>query len=79
MRAGDSRARDALFVAAYADLHRLARARLREGARDVVLDTTCLVHESYLRSVSAVLPDLRRRRRRVHGILGTPKRGVQSV
>jgi RNA polymerase sigma factor (TIGR02999 family) len=53
MQAGDSGARDALFAAAYADLHRLARARLREGARDVVLDTTCLVHESYLRFVSA--------------------------
>jgi RNA polymerase sigma factor (TIGR02999 family) len=53
MQAGDSGARDALFAAAYAELHRLARARLRQGARDVVLDTTCLVHESYLRFVSA--------------------------
>ena len=53
MRAGESGARDALFAAAYAELHRLARSRLREGARDVVLDTTCLVHESYLRFVSA--------------------------
>ena len=53
MKAGESGVRDALYAAAYADLHRLARARLREGARDVVLDTTCLVHESYLRFVSA--------------------------
>jgi len=53
MHAGDLGARDALFAAAYAELHRLARARLREGARDVVLDTTSLVHESYLRFVSA--------------------------
>jgi RNA polymerase sigma factor (TIGR02999 family) len=53
MHAGDSGARDALFAAAYAELHRLARARLREGARDVVLDTTSLVHESYLRFVTA--------------------------
>jgi RNA polymerase sigma factor (TIGR02999 family) len=53
VRAGDSGARDALFAAAYAELHRLARARLREGARDAVLDTTSLVHESYLRFVSA--------------------------
>jgi RNA polymerase sigma factor (TIGR02999 family) len=52
MHAGDAGARDALFAAAYAELRRLARARLREGARDVVLDTTCLVHESYLRFVS---------------------------
>ena len=50
MQAGDAGARDALFAAAYAELRRLARVRLREGARDVVLDTTCLVHES----VSAV-------------------------
>jgi len=53
IQAGDSGARAALFAAAYAELHRLARSRLREGARDVVLDTTCLVHESYLRFVSA--------------------------
>jgi RNA polymerase sigma factor (TIGR02999 family) len=53
VQAGDSGARDALFAAAYAELHRLARSRLRDGARDVVLDTTCLVHESYLRFVSA--------------------------
>ena len=53
MQAGDSGARDALFAAAYAELQRLARSRLREGTRDVVLDTTCLVHESYLRFVSA--------------------------
>ncbi len=52
VQAGDSGARDALFAAAYADLHSLARARLRQGARDVMLDTTCLVHESYLRFVS---------------------------
>jgi RNA polymerase sigma factor (TIGR02999 family) len=51
--AGDPAARDALFAAAYAELHRLARARLRDGGRDSVLDTTCLVHESYLRFVSS--------------------------
>jgi hypothetical protein len=43
--------RDALFAAAYSELHRLARARLRDGGRNTVLDTTCLVHESYLRFV----------------------------
>jgi RNA polymerase sigma factor (TIGR02999 family) len=53
IQAGDSGARNALFAAAYAELHRLAGARLRQGARDVVLDTTCLVHESYLRFLSA--------------------------
>ena len=53
IQAGDPAARDALFAAAYAELHRLARARLRDGGRDSVLDTTCLVHESYLRFVSS--------------------------
>jgi RNA polymerase sigma factor (TIGR02999 family) len=51
LHAGDSAARDALFAAAYPELHRLARARLRDGGRNTVLDTTGLVHESYLRFV----------------------------
>jgi RNA polymerase sigma factor (TIGR02999 family) len=53
MQAGDKGARDALFAAAYTELHRLARARLRDGGRSTVLDTTGLVHESYLRFVHA--------------------------
>ena len=53
LRAGDRRARDALFAAAYTELHRLARSRLRDGGRNTVLDTTCLVHEAYLRFESA--------------------------
>jgi RNA polymerase sigma factor (TIGR02999 family) len=53
IQAGDTEARDALFAAAYAELHRLARARLRDGGRNTVLDTTCLVHESYLRFLGA--------------------------
>lgn len=53
MRAGDAEARDALFVAAYEELRRLARARLREGGRSAVLETTSLVHECYLRFVGA--------------------------
>ncbi len=40
---------DELFAAAYRDLRQLARARLRGGGRNTVLDTTALVHESYLR------------------------------
>jgi RNA polymerase sigma factor (TIGR02999 family) len=51
MRAGDGAARDALFSAAYQELQRLARARLRDGGRDTVLETTSLVHECYLRFV----------------------------
>jgi RNA polymerase sigma factor (TIGR02999 family) len=53
VQSGDTKARDALFAAAYGELHRLAHARLRDGGRNTVLDTTCLVHESYLRFVRA--------------------------
>jgi len=53
MRAGDGDARDALFAATYQELHRLAHARLRDGGRNTLLDTTSLVHESYLRMVKA--------------------------
>jgi RNA polymerase sigma factor (TIGR02999 family) len=53
MHAGDAGARDALFAAAYEELRRLARARLRGGGRNTVLDTTSLVAECYLRFVGA--------------------------
>jgi DNA-directed RNA polymerase specialized sigma24 family protein len=53
IQAGDTAARDALFAAAYGELRRLARARLRDGGRNTMLDTTALVHESYLRFVRA--------------------------
>jgi RNA polymerase sigma factor (TIGR02999 family) len=53
VKAGDSEARDAVFSATYQNLHRLAQARLREGGRNTVLDTTCLVHECYLRFVNS--------------------------
>ena len=48
---GDAGARNALFAAAYPDLEKLARARLRDGGRNTLLDTRGLVHESYLRYV----------------------------
>jgi RNA polymerase sigma factor (TIGR02999 family) len=51
--AGDQAAAQALFDATYAQLRRLARARLRGGARSAVLDTGSLVHESYLRFAQA--------------------------
>ena len=49
MQTGDIAARDALFAATYDDLRRLARSRLRDGGRNVLLETTSLVNESYLR------------------------------
>jgi RNA polymerase sigma factor (TIGR02999 family) len=53
IRAGDLQARDALFSVAYPELERLARARLRDGGRNTLLDTSALVHESYLRFLRA--------------------------
>ena len=44
-------AQDALFSAAYPELRKLARSRLRDGGRSTVMDTTALVHESYLRFI----------------------------
>lgn len=53
VRAGDGAARDEVFSAAYQELQRLARARLRDGGRNTVLETTSLVHECYLRFIGA--------------------------
>ena len=41
----------ALFAAAYGELRKLARSRLRDGGRNTVMDTTALVHESYFRFI----------------------------
>ena len=57
---GDRAARDALFAAAYQELRRLAHSRLHGGGRNTVLDTTALVHESYLRLVQTGRADVRR-------------------
>ncbi len=51
--AGDTGAVEALFSAAYPELRRLARAHLRNGGRSAILDTTAVVHESYLRFARA--------------------------
>jgi RNA polymerase sigma factor (TIGR02999 family) len=50
---GDERAADQLYERLYADLRRLARARLRAGGRDAILDTSVVVHEAYVRLVRA--------------------------
>jgi RNA polymerase sigma factor (TIGR02999 family) len=51
VNADEPGAQDALFAAAYGELRKLARSRLRDGGRNTVLDTTALVHESYLRFI----------------------------
>lgn len=48
------------FAGAYQELRRLARSRLRAGGRNTVLDTTALVHETYLkisRNAGLTFPD----------------------
>jgi len=45
----DADAQAAWSQAFYRQLHRLARARLRDGGRNTLLDTTALVHEAFLR------------------------------
>ena len=47
--AGDSQAADQVVSMLYGELHRLARSRLRRSGELTLLDTTSLVHESYLR------------------------------
>jgi RNA polymerase sigma factor (TIGR02999 family) len=51
VNADEPGAQDALFAAAYGELRKLARSRLRDGGRNTMLDTTALVHESYLRFI----------------------------
>ena len=56
-RHGDQEAAGAAFSLLYDDLRRLARSRLRPHQDMTLLDTTSLVHESYLRLVgNAALP-----------------------
>lgn len=50
---GDQAALRRLFDATYQDLHRIARARLAKSPRNAILDTTSLVHESYMRFANA--------------------------
>lgn len=48
-RGGDADAMRRLFDIAYEDLRRMARSRLGQSARSSQLDTTALVHESFIR------------------------------
>ena len=48
---GEQDALNRLFSELYADLHDMARSRIRRHAPITVLDTTALLHESYLRLV----------------------------
>ena len=46
---GDRHAADQAFAVLYADLQRLAHSRMRRSGNMTMLDTTALVHESWLR------------------------------
>jgi len=50
---GDEAALRQVFDTTYEDLRRMARGRLRRAVRGTLLDTTSLVHESYLRFANA--------------------------
>ena len=52
-RRGEAGAMDRLFGVLYDDLHQLAHSKLRRSAEMTLLDTTALVHESYLRLLNA--------------------------
>ncbi len=52
-RQGDQAAAGAAFSLLYDDLRRLARSRLRQHQSMTLLDTTSLVHESYLKLVGS--------------------------
>lgn len=50
---GDSGALNKLFQALYDDLHKIARSRMQSNGAVTFLDTTSLLHESYMRLVNA--------------------------
>jgi len=52
-RLGNQQAAGEAFSLLYAELHRLARSKLRHHQSMTLLDTTSLLHESYLRLVGA--------------------------
>jgi len=60
--AGDGRAAEEVVALLYGELHHLARSRLRRSGEFTLLDTTALVHESYLRIQQAGKPDFADRR-----------------
>jgi len=59
---GNRQAADQVVALLYADLQRLARSRLRRAAGMTLLDTTSLVHESYLRLARGEGPEFADRR-----------------
>ena len=61
--AGEGEAREELFSLMYHDLRRLAHARLQRSEPITLLDTTSLVHETYLRVLNSGRIDVSERPR----------------
>ena len=60
VEAGDPVARDDLFAALYAELHRIAESHLRRSGGRLTLGTTTLLHEAYVdlnRNQAIAFPD----------------------
>jgi RNA polymerase sigma factor (TIGR02999 family) len=74
-RQGDREAFDRLVPMVYDDLRRIARRQLGRGNPDGVLDTTSLVHESYLKLVDGARVDWQDR---AH-FLGVAARAMRQV
>jgi RNA polymerase sigma factor (TIGR02999 family) len=74
-RGGDREAFDRLVPLVYEDLRRIARRQLGRGNPDRVLDTTSLVHESYLKLVDGGRVDWQDR---AH-FLGVASRAMRQV
>jgi RNA polymerase sigma factor (TIGR02999 family) len=53
VHAGDVAVRNELFALAYEELKKLAHVRLYQGGRNNLLDTTALVHETYIRFIQS--------------------------
>ncbi|MFO0985384.1 MAG: ECF-type sigma factor [Planctomycetota bacterium] len=53
LKAGDRGAAERLWPLIYDDLHTIAKQHLRREQRDSVLQTTAIVHETYLRMVES--------------------------
>jgi RNA polymerase sigma-70 factor (ECF subfamily) len=74
-RQGDRQAFDRLVPMVYDDLRRIARRQLGRGNPDRVLDTTGLVHESYLKLVDGGRVDWQDR----NHFLGVAARAMRQV
>ncbi len=72
---GDAQAREAVFGLLYAELRKIAHARLSGGKGNTLLDTTSLVNEAYLRLTSVGSLKVEDR----HSYLSYASRAMRSI